>query len=127
MDLRSEIQTILVICECYHRGMKFSLDESRNCEMLMTSVYQCRGVSFLPLRQERAIMFYSILFPQKEQHTQSRHTEAPDCWGDLNIDQIFAPILKEKAEFELEGFFYTTLIDLAFGMDLYEKIFGLTG
>ena len=56
-------------------------------------------------------MFYSILFTTKEQHTQPRLTEAPDCWSDLNIDQILAPILKEKAEYELEVFFYSTLID----------------
>ena len=29
----------------------------------------------------------------------------------LNLDRIFAPILKSKKEFELEGFFYTPLYD----------------
>lgn len=56
-------------------------------------------------------MFYSILFPTQEQYGDPRQTNAPDCFKDLNLDQIFAPILKAKKEFELEGFFYTTLHD----------------
>jgi hypothetical protein len=56
-------------------------------------------------------MFYSILFPKQEQHRQSLQNNAPDCFKDLNLDQIFAPILKAKKEFELEGFFYTALHD----------------
>ncbi len=56
-------------------------------------------------------MFYSILFPKQDQHGQQRQTNVPDCFKDLNLDQIFAPILKTKKDFELEGFFYTTLHD----------------
>lgn len=56
-------------------------------------------------------MFYSILFPTWEQHRQLRQTNVPDCFKDLNLDQIFAPILKAKAEFELGEFFYTALHD----------------
>lgn len=33
----------------------------------------------------------------------------PDCFKDLNLDLIFAPILKSKKEFELDGFFFTSL------------------
>lgn len=54
-------------------------------------------------------MFYSILFPTKEQHEQPRRTKAPDCFKDLNLDQIFSPILKSKEDFELDGFFFTSL------------------
>lgn len=54
-------------------------------------------------------MFYSILFPKREQHGEPRQSNEPDCFKDLNLDQIFAPILKAKKEFELEGFFYTSL------------------
>jgi len=54
-------------------------------------------------------MFYSILFPTQEQHGQHRRTDVPDCFKDLNLDQIFAPILKSKKEYELEGFFFTSL------------------
>lgn len=56
-------------------------------------------------------MFYSILFPTGEQHREPRQTDAPVCFRDLNLDQVFAPILKAKKEFELEGFFYTALHD----------------
>lgn len=57
-------------------------------------------------------MFYSILFRKQEQCEQTRRTDEPDCFKDLNLDQIFAPILKTKKEFELEGFFYTSLRDV---------------
>ena len=56
-------------------------------------------------------MFYSILFPTREQHDAARQSEEPACFKDLNLDQIFAPILKEKKEFNLESFFYTALRD----------------
>lgn len=54
-------------------------------------------------------MFYSILFPTQEQHRQPRQTDMPECFQDLNLDQIFAPILKSKKEFDLAGFFLTSL------------------
>lgn len=56
-------------------------------------------------------MFYSILFPTREQHGEPRQADAPACFKDLNLDQIVDPILKEKKAFELEGFFYTSLHD----------------
>lgn len=56
-------------------------------------------------------MFYSILFPIQEQHQEPRQTDMPSCFKDLNLNQIFDPILKEKKVFELEGFFYTSLHD----------------
>lgn len=49
-------------------------------------------------------MFYSILFFKQEQRT-----DIPDCFKDLNPDQMFAPILKNKKEFELDDFFFTPL------------------
>lgn len=54
-------------------------------------------------------MFYSILFSAREQHGEPRQTDVPACFRDLNLDQIFAPILKTKKEFELESFFHTAL------------------
>jgi DNA mismatch repair ATPase MutS len=64
-------------------------------------------------------MFYSILFPTREQHQQPRNSSEPDCFVDLNLDQIFAPILTEDKGFgvsvkkgsDLESFFYTPLQD----------------
>lgn len=57
-------------------------------------------------------MFYSILFPTKEQYREPRQTDKPAFFKDLNLDQVFTPFLKKKTEFELEGFFYTSLHDL---------------
>ena len=56
-------------------------------------------------------MIYTILFPTQEQHQEPRQKSAPTCFKDLYLDQIFAPILKEKEEFELDCYFYTTLQD----------------
>lgn len=56
-------------------------------------------------------MFYSILFKNQEKYEQTRQTDEPDCFKDLHLDQIFAPLLKSKKEFELEGFFFSSLHD----------------
>ena len=58
-------------------------------------------------------MFYSILFPNKEKSEEKRCSDEPECFKDLNLNQIFAPLLEAKAEFELNGFFYTSLHDPA--------------
>jgi hypothetical protein len=50
-------------------------------------------------------LFYSVLFPQEEQHKQPRQKKAPTCFKDLNLDKIFTAIS------ELDGFFYTSLHD----------------
>lgn len=64
----------------------------------------------MPLRKV-TFMFYSILYPTEGQHEQPRQENAPDCFKDLNLDQIFDPIMKSKKEFELDGFFFTSLYD----------------
>ena len=56
-------------------------------------------------------MFYSILFPEWGQHEEPRQTGAPECFKDLNLGHIFAPILKAREEFALDGFFHTSLRD----------------
>ena len=56
-------------------------------------------------------MFFSILFPTREQHGESRQTDAPACFRDLNLDRIFAPVFQSKKGFKLEDFFYTSLHD----------------
>lgn len=56
-------------------------------------------------------MFYSILFPTREQYEKNRQTEAPECFKDLNLNQIFDPILNSTKEFGLETFFFTSLYD----------------
>jgi hypothetical protein len=67
--------------------------------------------------EKRIHMFYSILFPTKEQHEQPRLEYEPEYFKDLNLDQVFLTILTEekafgqkvKNKFGLEGFFYTSL------------------
>jgi hypothetical protein len=49
-------------------------------------------------------MFYSILFPIQEKHEQPRRSEVPGCFKDLNLDQIFAPILKSKKNLNWKAF-----------------------
>ncbi len=56
-------------------------------------------------------MFYSILFPSQKQHEEPREVAAPACFKDLNLERIFAPVLKTKKEYEIESFFYTPLYD----------------
>lgn len=64
-------------------------------------------------------MFYSILFPTREQYDQPRNQGEPEYFKDLNLDQVFQPILmeekgfgiKEKKAVGLESFFYTPLQD----------------
>jgi DNA mismatch repair ATPase MutS len=64
-------------------------------------------------------MFYSILFPTREKHAAPRQESEPAYFKDLNLDQIFDPILmvekgfgmKEKKAAGLESFYYTPLQD----------------
>lgn len=55
--------------------------------------------------------FYSILYPSQEQHALPLSETQPECFKDLNLDQVFAPILKVKLKYELDSFFYTALQD----------------
>lgn len=52
-------------------------------------------------------MFESILFPPGEE--QEVQTSEPACFRDLNLDQIFAPILKREEKYHIGGWFYTPL------------------
>lgn len=54
-------------------------------------------------------MFFSILFPDEEQNKRPRVKKEPDCFKDLNLAQIISPLLKNRAEYQLEEFFYTPL------------------
>ncbi|MCH3916644.1 MAG: DNA mismatch repair protein MutS [Spirochaetia bacterium] len=58
-------------------------------------------------------MFCSLLFLTRQQYDQPRRTDMPDYFKDLNLDQIFEPILKSKQRFKLEEFFFTVLHDPA--------------
>lgn len=52
-------------------------------------------------------MFQSILYPAGQEPEFCR--EEPDCFRDLNLDQVFAPILKKEEKYDLGLYFYTPL------------------
>ena len=56
-------------------------------------------------------MFYSVLYPTKEQHDQLRHTEAPLVFRDLNFDLMFESIISSNQGYDLAGLYYTPLHD----------------
>ncbi len=53
--------------------------------------------------------FKSILFDQE--YPMNEPSEAPDCLGDLNLDQVIDYITAEKKEYNLKPFYYTPLHD----------------
>lgn len=56
-------------------------------------------------------MFYSVLFPDEESAKKPRNTQPPDCFRDMNLDQITRRVLQEKQIFQLDEYFYTPLTD----------------
>lgn len=56
-------------------------------------------------------MFYSILFPTREQHEKPRRNNLPACFKDLNLDQVITSILKTIEAYGLESVFYSALDD----------------
>lgn len=56
-------------------------------------------------------MFYSILFPTKEQHDRQVVNDMPSCFVDLNLNQIVDMVLKPKQKFELDNIFFNPLSD----------------
>ncbi len=56
-------------------------------------------------------MFYSILFPSREQYEKPRRSGPPACSKDLNLRHIFIPILKATVKHNLNDLFYTPLQD----------------
>lgn len=64
-------------------------------------------------------MFYSILFPRREQHERPRRHREPHYFRNLSLDRLFESVLmedkgfglKEKRVSGLESFFYTPLHD----------------
>ncbi len=58
------------------------------------------------------MIFRSILFARADDSLKEELTEAPDFFGDLNLDQIVAAITAGKEEYNLKPFFYASLHDV---------------
>lgn len=56
--------------------------------------------------------FHSILGQRPEDVPSSGPDEAPECFGDLNLDQIVAGVTAGKEEYDLLPFFYQPLRDV---------------
>jgi hypothetical protein len=54
-------------------------------------------------------MFYSILYPGREEADRVQNAVMPSCFNDLFLDKIVSAALKNRAEFRLEEFYYTPL------------------
>ena len=57
-------------------------------------------------------VFCSILFARADDGLKEEPTDAPEFFGDLNLDQIVAAITAEKEEYNLTPFFYAPLRDV---------------
>jgi hypothetical protein len=69
--------------------------------------------------------FHSILFETPEDGTKADSVEAPDFFGDLNLDQIVAAIAASKGEYNLAPFFYVPLHDVdavAFRHEVFQDL-----
>lgn len=56
--------------------------------------------------------FQSILFPDRSRGVSDRQCAAPECFADLNLDQVVAAITVGKDEYDLTPFFHTSLPDV---------------
>lgn len=56
--------------------------------------------------------FPSILFEKTKDGQKQETVAAPDCFGDLNLDQVVEAITAGKQEYNLKPFFYTPLPDV---------------
>jgi hypothetical protein len=55
------------------------------------------------------VTFYSILFRESAVDGPTVRCEAPDFFGDLNLDQIVASVTSGREEYDLQPFFHTSL------------------
>lgn len=75
------------------------------------SIYKDQGKPSPPVKFEKEadMEFSSILFDQIEDTIDLETTPMPDCFTDLNLDQIVAGIVKSYEHYRLEPFLYKPL------------------
>lgn len=57
--------------------------------------------------------FHSILFDGHDSAEATPPREEPDCFGDLNLDQVLAAMIRGREAYNLAPFFYAPLRDIA--------------
>ena len=69
----------------------------------------------------------SILFDGARPRPATVHRVAPDCFPDLNLDQVVGAITAEREQYDVEPFFFTPLVDVApvvYRQDVFRDIDG---
>lgn len=56
--------------------------------------------------------FRSLLFGSSEANPGLARRQEPECFGDLNLDQLVASVVARKQPYELAAFFYTPLAEV---------------
>jgi DNA mismatch repair protein MutS len=62
---------------------------------------------------EPALQFHSILSDRPEAGADAAGAQEPECFGDLNLDQVLASMTVGREEYDLAPFFYAPLRDVA--------------
>lgn len=65
-----------------------------------------------PAERPAPSAFQSILFQNPEKYPVAETAGEPDCFGDLNLDQTMASLTSGRDEYELLGYFHTSLTDV---------------
>jgi DNA mismatch repair protein MutS len=64
-------------------------------------------------RVNAPVRFQSILFDPPETRADVEGAQEPECFADLNLDQVLASMIAGREEYELASFFYTPVRDVA--------------
>jgi hypothetical protein len=59
--------------------------------------------------RDNDLAFESILFPEPQKYASADKADPPECFGDLNLDQAVASIISGRDEYDLAGYFRTSL------------------
>jgi len=59
------------------------------------------------------VALHSILFMSAEARAEADGAQQPECFADLNLDQVLASMIAGREEYELAPFFYVPLRDVA--------------